>query len=76
VLQIGIDRIGLGSLPSSDSPQLSASPPVSVTPVPVTQPVSAPPVSVMEWLVTVGHAVARRVRGVPPSPMVRLYPKS
>jgi len=32
-------------------------------------------VSVMTWLVAVGYAVARRLRGAAPSPMVRLHPK-
>lgn len=31
-------------------------------------------VSVMEWLLSVGHAVARRLRRAPSSAMVRLHP--
>lgn len=31
--------------------------------------------SVMEWLASIGHAVARKLRRVPGSPMVRLHPK-
>jgi len=31
--------------------------------------------SVMDWLVGVGHIVAQRIRTVPRSPMVRLHPK-
>jgi hypothetical protein len=31
--------------------------------------------SVMDWLLAIGHVVARRVRGVPRSPMVRLHPR-
>ncbi len=31
-------------------------------------------VSVMEWLLAVGHAVARRLRRAPCSAMVRLHP--
>jgi hypothetical protein len=47
------------------------------------QPVAPPPaprieppvsVSVMEWLLAVGHAVARRLRRAPCSAMVRLHP--
>jgi hypothetical protein len=45
---------------------------------PVAPPPSAPriepPVSVMEWLLAVGHAVARRLRRAPCSAMVRLHP--
>lgn len=33
-----------------------------------------PPVSVMEWLLAVGHAVARRLRRAPCSAMARLHP--
>jgi hypothetical protein len=29
----------------------------------------------MDWLLAVGHVVARKLRGVPRAPMVRLYPK-
>jgi hypothetical protein len=29
----------------------------------------------MTWLIGVGQAVARKVRGTPASPMVRLHPK-
>jgi hypothetical protein len=48
-------------------------------PVARQQPVAPPPappvsVSVMEWLVTVGHAVARRLRRAPCSAMARLHP--
>ncbi len=39
------------------------------------QPSGGPRLSVMEWLVDVGHVVAHRLRGVPRSPMIRLYPK-
>jgi hypothetical protein len=31
--------------------------------------------SVMEWLASVGHAVTRKLRRVPGSPMARLHPK-
>jgi hypothetical protein len=31
-------------------------------------------VSVMEWLLSVGHAVARRLRRTPSSALVRLHP--
>jgi hypothetical protein len=31
--------------------------------------------SVLDWLLAVGHVVARRLRGVPRAPMVRLHPK-
>jgi len=31
--------------------------------------------SVMDWLLAVGHVVTRRLRGVPRAPMVRLHPK-
>lgn len=31
-------------------------------------------VSVMEWLLAVGHAVARRLRRAPSSAMIRLHP--
>jgi hypothetical protein len=36
---------------------------------------ASPRLSVMEWLLAVGHVVARRLRGAPTSPMVRLHPK-
>jgi len=29
----------------------------------------------MDWLLGVGHGVARKLRGVPRSPMAALYPK-
>lgn len=29
----------------------------------------------MDWLLVVGHGVARKLRGVPRSPMTPLYPK-
>lgn len=31
--------------------------------------------SVMDWLLGVGHMVVRRLRGAPRSPMVSLHPK-
>jgi len=31
-------------------------------------------VSVMDWLLAVGHVAVRRMRGVPRAPMVRLHP--
>jgi hypothetical protein len=31
--------------------------------------------SVMDWLLGVGHAVTRKLRGVPMSPIVPLHPK-
>lgn len=39
-------------------------------------PLAPPPgrISVMEWLVSVGHAVARRLRRAPRSALVRLHP--
>jgi hypothetical protein len=33
-----------------------------------------PQVSVMEWLLAIGHAFARRLRRAPSSAMVRLHP--
>ena len=30
-------------------------------------------VSVLEWLMAVGHAVARKVKPIPPSPMCRIH---
>jgi hypothetical protein len=33
------------------------------------------PLSVMDWLLAVGHVVARKLRRIPRSPMVRLHPK-
>lgn len=30
-------------------------------------------VSVMSWLVDVGHAVAKKLRGVPASPLARIH---
>jgi hypothetical protein len=47
------------------------------TPAAVSPPTDRSPVrlSVMSWLVEVGHAVARKLRGQPRSPMVRLHPK-
>lgn len=47
-----------------------ASPPAA----PRIEPVSVAPVSVMEWLLAVGHAVARRLRRTPCSAMARLHP--
>jgi hypothetical protein len=44
-----------------------------VVPPPETSPESR--LSVMDWLLAVGHVVARKLRGVPRAPMVRLYPK-
>jgi hypothetical protein len=32
--------------------------------------------SVMDWLLAIGHVAARKLRGVPVTPMVRLYPKA
>lgn len=32
--------------------------------------------SVMDWLLAIGHAAARKLRGVPVTPIVRLYPKA
>jgi hypothetical protein len=31
-------------------------------------------ISVMEWLLAVGHAVASRLKGAPPSAMAQLHP--
>jgi hypothetical protein len=31
-------------------------------------------VSVMDWLLAVGHVAARKLRGIPTAPMVRLHP--
>lgn len=46
------------------------------------QPRVAPPpphagsrVSVVDWIVAIGHAVARRLRGAPRSPMVPIHPR-
>jgi hypothetical protein len=50
--------------PAAPPPAPRIEPPVSVS-------VS---VSVMEWLLSVGHAVARRLRRAPVSAMVRLHP--
>jgi hypothetical protein len=51
-------------------------------PAPRRQGPSTPPpaardhrLSVMDWLLAVGHVMARRLRGVPRAPMVRLHPK-
>jgi hypothetical protein len=41
---------------------------------PLPAPRLEPPVSVMEWLLALGHAVARRLRRAPSSAMVRLHP--
>ncbi|MBA3501953.1 MAG: hypothetical protein M4D80_22015 [Myxococcota bacterium] len=30
-------------------------------------------VSVMSWLADIGHAVARKLKGVPPSPLARIH---
>jgi hypothetical protein len=30
-------------------------------------------VSVMSWLTEIGHAVARKLKGVPPSPLARIH---
>ena len=49
-------------------------PPKAAPQVPAAQ-ASETKVSVLDWLVTVGHAVARKLRTPPSSPMVRLYPK-
>jgi hypothetical protein len=38
-------------------------------------PPEATELSVMDWLLGVGHVVVRRLRGVPRSPMVGLHPK-
>lgn len=43
--------------------------------VPPSEPPEDPKLSVMEWLLGVGHVVARKLRGTPPSAMVRLHPK-
>jgi hypothetical protein len=47
-------------------------PPVAVPPL-ATSPESR--LSVMDWLLGVGHVVVRKLRGVPRAPMVRLHPK-
>jgi hypothetical protein len=44
-----------------------------VVPPPGTSPNAR--LSVMDWLLAVGHVVARKLRGVPRAPMVRLHPK-
>jgi len=36
---------------------------------------ASPRLSVMEWLLAIGHVAARRLRGVPRSALVRLHPK-
>lgn len=52
-----------------------APPPAAPVDAQLAPPVSAPvPMSVMEWLLAVGHAVARRLRRAPCSAMVRLHP--
>jgi hypothetical protein len=45
----------------------------AVSPPPPAAPASR--LSVMDWLLGVGHVVVRRLRGVPRAPMVRLHPK-
>ncbi|HEY0478656.1 MAG TPA: hypothetical protein VGD37_14155 [Kofleriaceae bacterium] len=52
----------------------------AIAPVPHRRPAAAAApaesrLSVMEWLLAVGHVVARRVRGVPRSPMIPLHPR-
>jgi hypothetical protein len=32
--------------------------------------------SVMDWLLAIGHVAARKLRGVPVTPTVRLYPRT
>jgi hypothetical protein len=39
------------------------------------QPLAASRLSVMEWLVTVGQVVVRKLRRAPCSPMIRVHPK-
>jgi hypothetical protein len=60
--------------PSSPRPPRRA-----IAPVPHRRPAAAQPadarLSVMDWLLAVGHVVARRVRGVPRSPMIPLHPR-
>jgi hypothetical protein len=36
---------------------------------------AASPISVLDWLLAIGHAIARRLRGAPRSPMVPLHPR-
>jgi hypothetical protein len=43
--------------------------------VPVEQPPVASRLSVMEWLVSVGQVVVRKLRRAPGSPMIRSHPK-
>jgi len=38
-------------------------------------PVERAELSVMDWLLGIGHVVARRMRGVPRAPMVSVHPK-
>jgi hypothetical protein len=38
-------------------------------------PAEATELSVMDWLLGVGHVVVRRLRGAPRSPMIALHPK-
>jgi hypothetical protein len=36
---------------------------------------AASAISVLDWLLAIGHAVVRRLRGAPRSPMVPLHPR-
>jgi hypothetical protein len=64
---------------SADFDQLRGHVPVARRARPVVVPPPAPSsearLSVMDWLLAVGHVVARKLRGVPRAPMVRLHPK-
>jgi hypothetical protein len=58
--------------PRLEHPAARQQPVAPLPPAPrIEPPVS---VSVMEWLLAVGHAVARRLRRAPSSAMVRLHP--
>jgi hypothetical protein len=60
--------------PRPEHPAARQQPVASPPAAPRIEPGSVEPVSVMEWLLAVGHAVARRLRRTPCSAMVRLHP--
>jgi hypothetical protein len=57
-----------GQQPRAPAPAIDEVPPVDQA-----QPTSR--LSVMEWLVAVGHVVARKLRRAPGSAMIRIHPK-
>jgi len=59
-----VEHASAASAPRTEPPRSSVPPQSSVP----------SRISVMEWLLAVGHAVASRLKGAPPSAMAQLHP--